>query len=58
MRVSCKSEVPICGSYATVLIEKQSQPYDIIIPGEAVHQEGFTNYVWMLRARMGGFGIE
>jgi multidrug efflux pump subunit AcrA (membrane-fusion protein) len=56
--VSCESDVPKGGENATVLIEKFSENYDVIVPGEAVHQEGFSQFVWMLRPRMGSFGIE
>jgi hypothetical protein len=56
--VSVESALPQGGEYVTVLIEKQSEKYDVIIPAEAVHPDGFGHYVWMLRERYGSFGAE
>jgi multidrug resistance efflux pump len=56
--VSCESNLPQGGEYVTVLIEKLSEDYDVIVPVEAVHPDGFGHFVWMLRERYGSFGIE
>ena len=52
------SEQLINGEYVSVKFYKQTKDYNILVPNEAIVNEGFNNFVWVVRSKSGTLGTE
>ncbi|MDR3239537.1 MAG: HlyD family efflux transporter periplasmic adaptor subunit [Clostridiales bacterium] len=56
--LSCETDGLSGGEYVAVKFHKQTRTYDALVPNEAVFHEGMSNYVWVIRSRVGALGVE
>ena len=54
----CETDAFKGGEFVSVKFHKQTINHDVIVPNEAVFRDGTSNYVWVIRGRMGALGIE
>jgi hypothetical protein len=46
------------GEYIKITFNKQTTNYDVVVPNEAIVNEGINNYIWVVRNKPGSLGME